>query len=46
MRSAYDSSNIALGEIEIKIAAGIISRSNSASKKKDDEAAKLKRDLK
>jgi len=40
MRSAYDSSNIAPGEIENRIAAGVISRSNSASKKKDDEAAK------
>ena len=40
MRSTYDSSNIASGEIENKIAAGVISRSNSASKKKDDEAAR------
>ena len=40
MRSAYDGSNIASGESEIKIAAGVISRSNSASLKKDDEAAK------
>ena len=40
MRSVYDSSNIASGESEIKIAAGAIPRSNSASLKKDDEAAK------
>ena len=38
MRSAYDSSNIASGEIEMKVAAGIIARNNSASKKKEDEA--------
>ena len=40
MRSAYDSSNIASGEIEMKVVAGVISRSNSASKEKNDEAAK------
>ena len=34
MRSAYDGSNIASGESEIRIAAGVIFRSNSASKKK------------
>ncbi len=33
-------SNIASGEIEMKVAAGIIARNNSASKKKDDEATK------
>ena len=40
MRSVYDGSNIASGESEIKIAAGVISRSKSASKRKDDEVAK------
>ena len=38
--SAYDSSNIASGEIEMKVSAGVIARNNSASKKKDDEAIK------
>ena len=40
MRSVYDGSNIASDESEIKIAAGVISRSKSASKRKDDEVAK------
>ena len=42
MRSAYDDSNIASGESETKIAAGVIYRSKSASKIKDDEAARKK----